>query len=110
MDFAHNQNLLNRKQAEYRQLLENRSLADWRQEIAVLSGQKTLATRAIEAMQSLAASKQISAELENTPVRCWPEKHSLRSNSEPRKKCWAHLSGKSACSKHRRCCSKNQPP
>lgn len=40
MDFAHNQNLLNRKQAEYRQLLENRSLADWRQEIAVLSGQK----------------------------------------------------------------------
>ena len=64
MDFAHNQNLLNRKQAEYRQLLENRSLADWRQEIAVLSGQKTLAARAIEAMQSLTASKQTSAELE----------------------------------------------
>ncbi|WP_347887897.1 AAA family ATPase [Nitrosomonas europaea] len=64
MDFAHNQNLLNRKQAEYRQLLENRSLADWRQKIAVLSGQKTLAARAIEAMQSLAASKQTSAELE----------------------------------------------
>ncbi len=63
-DFTHYQGLLNQRQAEQKQLLENRSLADWRQEITILSGQKTLAARAIEATQSLAALKQTSAELE----------------------------------------------
>lgn len=62
-NFAHCQSLLNQKQAEQKQLLENRNPADWRQEITKLSGQKTLAIQAIEATQSLAASKHTLAEL-----------------------------------------------
>jgi len=61
---AHSQNLFDQKQAEYRQLLENRTPTDWRQEIAALSERKLLATRAIEAIQIRAASQSASAELE----------------------------------------------
>lgn len=61
---THSQNLLNRKQAEYGQLLKNRSPAEWRQEISALSERKTQITQAIETTQTLETAKQASNELE----------------------------------------------
>jgi len=61
---THSQKLLNRKQAEYGQLLKNRSLAEWRQEISALSEQKAQIIRAIETIQALETAKQTSDELE----------------------------------------------
>ena len=61
---THSQNLFDQKQTEYRQLLENRTPTDWRQKITELSERKLLATRAIEAIQTLAVSQAASAKLE----------------------------------------------
>ncbi|SFU41439.1 exonuclease SbcC [Nitrosomonas eutropha] len=64
VNLAHSQDLLNQKQTKYRQLLENKSLPDWRQETTTLSERKVQITRAIEAMQALEGMKQIFNELE----------------------------------------------
>ncbi|MBE7527061.1 MAG: AAA family ATPase [Burkholderiales bacterium] len=74
---AHSQHLFGHKQAEYQQLLENRTLADWRQEVTSLTEHKTLATRAAEAVQMLKEAKSASTGLEQHARQLLAEQSAL---------------------------------
>jgi exonuclease SbcC len=59
------QGLLAKKLAEFKKVLENKELADWRKSQAVLTSQKDLLAKTTDAVQSLLKSKQAIEELGN---------------------------------------------
>src|SRR5690606_31878045 len=61
----HSQNLLDQKQAAYKQLLKNKSLTDWQQELMLLAEHKTLIAHLSETAETLKELKQTTSELEN---------------------------------------------
>jgi len=56
---AHHQGELVQKQTEFKPLLENRSWADWRNSVAILTEQKSLISKSIEANQALTGAKEL---------------------------------------------------
>jgi len=73
-NLAHSESLLNQKQVEYKQLLENQKLADWRQKSSALSEQKMQVIQAIEIVHILTAAKQTASESEQYFNRLQNEK------------------------------------
>ena len=69
--------LLAEKQEELKQTLESEDLSDWREDLSMLTEQKALIARALEAVQSLSQSKQALAKLGNQKVTLSAQKTAL---------------------------------